>query len=364
MFIIDVEIKNAWIRQLKHDWRNANYCYFKNRMKLPNIGLLDAEKILGKWSGGIKRDLSISGFLIDKYPWPYVREVLYHEMAHQYVEEILGITKDLPHGEAFRRICYENEFDHRASGDIQDWIRKKNKSVTGSHEHKILNKIQKLLALAQSQNPHEAELAMAKAQELLLKHNLSLLEIETKRKYIAKQIGKIGRKNPVKSLIGSIINRFFFVEALWTFGYDQHKNKRGRILEIYGTPQNIEMAEYVHDYLHHISEKLWYNYKQQKKISGDKHRRTYIYGLLNGFYQKLETTEVRNETKSLIWIGDSQLKGYFFRKNPKIHRRTSRYSGSCQEAYHSGLTCGKRLVIHRGVTTRHSGKIYLLNETV
>lgn len=360
MFVIDVEIKNAWIRQLKQDWRNANYCYFKNKMKLPNISLLDSKKVLGKWVGGIKRGLSINGFFISRYPWQYVQEVLYHEMAHQYVEEILGITQDLPHGKEFRKICYDNEFDHHATGDIQDWIKKKKKSVTGSQEHKMLNKVQKLLALAQSKNLHEAESAMSKAQELLLKHNLKLLEFENKRKYISKQIGEVGRKNPVKSLIGSIISKFFFVEALWAFGYDRHKNKGGRILEIYGIPRNIEMAEYVHDYLHHISEKLWRDYKEQKNICGDRHRRTYIYGLLNGFYQKLGATVVRNETKSLVWIGDSQLKEYFHRKNPRIKRTTSCYSRSCREAYNSGLTSGKRLVIHRGITTRNSGRVYLL----
>ena len=139
MFVIDREIKNAWIRQLKQDWRNANYCYFKNKMNLPTISLLHSKKILGKWVGGMKRDLSISGFFIARYPWQYVQEVLYHEMAHQYVEEILGITQDLPHGKAFRKICYENAFDHRATGDIHEWIKNKKKSVADSQEHTMLN---------------------------------------------------------------------------------------------------------------------------------------------------------------------------------------------------------------------------------
>ncbi len=42
----------------------------------------------------------------------------------------------------------------------------------------IIEKIQKLLALATSNNEHEASLAMEKAQELLLRHNLSMAEVE------------------------------------------------------------------------------------------------------------------------------------------------------------------------------------------
>ena len=42
----------------------------------------------------------------------------------------------------------------------------------------IVETIQKLLALATSTNEHEASLAMEKAQALLLKHNLSMAEVE------------------------------------------------------------------------------------------------------------------------------------------------------------------------------------------
>lgn len=43
---------------------------------------------------------------------------------------------------------------------------------------RIVDRVKKLLALSSSQNPHEAALAAAKAQELLFKHNLSLAMVE------------------------------------------------------------------------------------------------------------------------------------------------------------------------------------------
>lgn len=358
---IEHEIKNAWIRQLKEDWKNTNYGNFKDIMVLPNIDLLHSDKTLGKWEGGIKRRISISDSLIKNYKWQYAQEVLYHEMTHQYVDEVLGLTDTLPHGHAFKKICDERGFDHSANGDIHEWIKKINNLRNYSHNHKILDKIQKLLSLAQSNNRHEAELAMAKAQEFLLKHNLSLLGLETNRKYEHKQIGEVGRGNPIKSLIATIINKFFFVETLWMHGYDQHSDKKGRILEIYGTPENVEMAGYVHDYLHNISEKFWDVYKrEQKKFSGNKHRRSFIYGLLNGFYHKLETKTVENKTKSLIWKGDPQLGAYFRRRNPKIRQSTFHYSKSSQDAYDSGVKSGKNLIIRKGIKGQHSGNTKLL----
>ena len=150
--------------QLKEDWKTANYHYFKNSMRPPHFELSGADRMLGNWKGGHWRRLTISIFLIQSYPWEYVQEVLYHEMAHQYVEEILGIRDDLPHGEIFKSICRENGIDSSATGDIHTWMeRKKNSFSAQSGNHSILDKVHKLLALAQSKNEHEAQLAMTKA---------------------------------------------------------------------------------------------------------------------------------------------------------------------------------------------------------
>lgn len=88
---IDNILKTAWIKQLKADWKTANYHYFKDSMRLPNLELSSAVGVLGKWKGSHHRHLSISINLISNHTWEYVQEVLYHEMAHQYVEEALGI---------------------------------------------------------------------------------------------------------------------------------------------------------------------------------------------------------------------------------------------------------------------------------
>ncbi len=267
MIEIDNILRTAWARQLKADWKTANYHYFKESMHLPNIELSCAVKILGEWKGGNYRRLSISVFLIANYTWEYVQEVLYHEMVHQYVEEVLGIRDSLPHGDAFKRICRENGIDHTATGDIQSWTERRNgNSSVNLENHKILNRVHKLLALAQSSNEHEAQNAMTKAHEFLLRHNLSLLDVQAKLNYIYKQIGEVGRRNPIKSIISSIICKFFFVEAIWTFGYEQYKNRNGQVLEIYGTPENVEMAEYVYVYLQNVSELLWAEYKKRENI--------------------------------------------------------------------------------------------------
>lgn len=360
MKTIEYELKNAWIRQLREDWRYVNYQYFQSAMKMPIIDLFHSYTLLGKWQGGRQRTLSLSEVLIEHHPWQYVKEVLQHEMAHQYVEEILGIREEGPHGEAFKKVCAEHAFDSRAAGDIAEWIKRKNSHDADSDNQKMLNKIQKLLSLAQSAHLHEAELAMAKAQELLLKHNLSLLELETSRDYISRQIGEVGRKNPIKTMLTSIIIKFFFVEAIWTFGYDQHLNKSGKILEIYGTRENVDMAEYVHHFLLNTAEKLWLDFKRSQKIRGNKKRRTYIMGLLNGFREKLGTASEALRAENLVWLGDTSLKDYWKKKNPKVRYTSSSYSRVCQETYQAGKNQGKTLIIHKGITSTGQNIVHLL----
>ncbi|MBI5185163.1 MAG: SprT-like domain-containing protein [Nitrospinae bacterium] len=359
---IDNQLKSAWVRQLREDWKNANYTYFQDKMRLPNIGLMSSNSQLGFWKGGHHRSLFISDFLVRNHSWELVLEVLYHEMAHQFVEEAIGIRDALPHGEAFRRICREHGIDPTASGEPRPWVERRiNGRAVEPENRRALDKIQKLLALAQSANRHEAESAMEKAHDLLLKHNISLLEAGAKGDYIHKQIGEVGRKNPVKSLIGTIIGKFFFVETIWVFGYNQHTNSTGRVLEIYGKPENVEMAEYVHDYLNNVSESLWREYRKKKGLAGDKHRRTFIYGLLTGFYEKLDSRAATGPLDKLVWKGDPDLMKFFRRRNPKLRRATYAWSRSCEDAYASGKASGKTLVVHKGVRAGKSGKINLLN---
>src|SRR3989338_2059425 len=48
---IDNILKTAWIRQLKADWKTANYQYFKDSMCLPNLELSNADGVLDRWKG-------------------------------------------------------------------------------------------------------------------------------------------------------------------------------------------------------------------------------------------------------------------------------------------------------------------------
>ena len=121
------------------------------------------------------------------------------------------------------------------------------------------------------------------------------------------------------------------------------------------------MAEYVYHYLQNISELLWREYKEKGNIDGNRHRRTFIYGLLNGFYHKLDSKSQENASQKLVWKGDPRLKEFYHQRNPRRIRASSRYSKTCQDAYNSGVSQGKKLVIHKGIRESGNGEVRCLN---
>src|SRR5581483_4894672 len=159
-------LEAATLRALRRTWDDLNWNFFRTRMQAPTLALSDAGARLGRWVGDT-RTLEISRTLLIEHGWGVVVEVLKHEMAHQYVDEILGCRDEHSHGPSFQKVCAERGIDARAAGLPED-VRDDGAGTDG----RVLERIAKLLRLAESPNEYEAQSAMNAAQRLMLKHNL------------------------------------------------------------------------------------------------------------------------------------------------------------------------------------------------
>ena len=175
-------LEAALVRELRATWWQMNEAFFRSGLRPPTIELVPTRHTLGRWTPAT-RTIEMSRPLVLERPWAAVVEVLKHEMAHQYVHETLGETSQTPHGRAFQEACARLGVDGRASG-MPD-------AVAGSDgDEKIVERIARLLALAESPNQHEAEAAMAAAQRLMLKHNLEVARSRVARDYRHVHLGK------------------------------------------------------------------------------------------------------------------------------------------------------------------------------
>jgi predicted SprT family Zn-dependent metalloprotease len=344
-------LESAVVRELRAAWRQLNESYFRGGLAPPTIELVPARSTLGRWIPET-RTLEISRPLVVEQSWTAVLEVLKHEMAHQYVHEVLQETSQTPHGVAFRDACARLGVEARASGVPEVEAR--------ANDDRTVTRIARLLALAESPNRHEAEAAMAAAQRLMLKHNLEVVQSAAVRDYAYAHLGRpSGRVGEHERLVAMILGKHFFVEVIWIPVYRPLAGKRGSVLEICGTRSNVATAEYVHGFLHQTAERLWREHKAARGITSDRERRAYFAGVMTGFADKLTKQSAQNRSEGLVWVRDGDLESYFRRRHP--HVRHVRHSGQRRtSAWTDGRVAGHGIVLHRPIGAAPSSRGHLL----
>lgn len=343
------KLRTAWTRKLVMWWQHYNALFLNDAMTLPVIRLGEGVSTLGSWQSE-RRTLTIADVHIQRDPWLAVMDTLRHEMAHQYVDEVLGIHDEAPHGSAFRSACEKLRCQPEARAQASDL------DTESIEEDRILRLLQKVLSLAKSPNENEAQAAMQKAHQLLMKYNIDLVALDQKRRFEMRCLGKVkGRHTSAELWLGSLLGRFFFVEVLWVQSYDAQRDQVGTVMQIYGTPENLDMATYVYDYLTRVVDELWQQYRLDKRVQNNRERQRYFAGVLAGFYQKLDVqAETLATSEALVWKGDAQLQAYFRYVNPNVQ---TRQGGGVRltEAYRAGVQDGQSVVIHRPVESAGDG---------
>jgi hypothetical protein len=337
---LTAELERAALRELRHVYGDLNAAHFGRQLKAVALRLTDASAELGRWRRD-SRTIELSCSLLRDFGWDAVLEVLKHEMAHQYVDEVLGIVDETAHGPAFRDVCERRAIDARAAG-------LPHVGPSRAEQH-LLERVAKLLALAQSTNEHEAQSAMSAAQRLMLKYNLEELSRGDSGRYGYRTLGlPSGRVDESRRILAMILAEHFFVETIWVPVWRPLEGKRGSVLEICGTPQNLELAEYVHSFLVGTAERLWQQYRDEFMITGNTQRRSYIAGVMAGFKDKLERERTKNKAHGLVWVGDKDLDDFFRKRHPRV--RWARYGPRRRPAaYGDGRMAGQQIVLYRGM---------------
>jgi len=338
------ELERAALHAIIRTWEDLNGALFRFQLARPALELVDSSSRLGRWHGGL-RVIEIARGLLVEHGWGVLVEVLKHEMAHQYVDEVLGQPDDAMHGSVFRQVCEERGIDPSAAGVPS------RKESTDQH---LLERIAKLLALAESSNEHEAQAAMSAAQRLMLKYNIDLAISGLQPAYAFRHLGEpSGRVNEAQRILAGILADHFFVQTIWVPVWRAHEGRRGSVLEICGSQANLELAEYVHAFLTLTAERLFREYRKLPSGRGAK-RLTFMAGVMAGFRERLERERKKSKAEGLVWVGDAALDGFFRKRHPRI--RWTRYAvGQGSEAYARGREAGEKIVLHRGIAAKSSG---------
>lgn len=211
--------------------------------------------------------------------------VIRHELAHY-----LTFLDHGPHhhGKEFQECCQKlgwGEEVWHASFTLDE----KSHSTVIDEEDPIVRRVKKLMALSDSGNSHEAEMALIKSQQLLLKHNLDAKDIDNPdsddEKFFLKRIMKQKRENAKMSAVAQIL-KTFFVHVVFSRGGNY------TYLEILGSAANLEVAEYVAKVLENELDKLWQQNKRlHPYLKGLVAQNSFHYGIAKGYCQKIEALQ-------------------------------------------------------------------------
>jgi len=334
----------------------------KEKLRKPSFSLQDMKGKWGYWSSE-KKEISLNRNLPYNHTWDAVREILIHEMAHQFAEQVLGDHDEPPHGPKFKRACYLLRANPKASGDYKPLD---DRILHGSisSEDRMMLRVKKLMALAQSQNQHEAEAAMVKAHELIAKYNIDLLSRDEDRDFINVFVGSPALRHFREEYhLANLMQDFYFVHTIWVSAYVLEKGKMGNVLEISGTVQNIKISSYVYDFIKHYIDSQWHKYNKNRGLN--RYRKTdFAVGVIEGFHSKLNAQTKKEERIKekfgLIKIEDPLLLKHIKYKYPHTATVRGKDLKLNRMVLNDGIGVGKELVISKGITERKTGRKLLI----
>lgn len=332
-----VELENILLRALFRAWNELNQTHFRSGLRAPQLVLSDSETQLGSWQR-MSRTLSLARKLVRGQPWGVTLEVLKHEMAHQYAHEVLGAIDETAHGPAFREVCTRMGIDLHATG-------LPTAGEVDPETERVTRRVTRLLALAESPNANEAEAAMAAARKLLLRYNLDVAPSG----YAFRQLGSPNaRIASSERMVAGLLGAHFFVETIWVQALDPSTGKEGRVLEICGSPANLDMAAWVRDFILETAWRLWRRHRVEARTGGERERERFTAGVVRGFHDKLDEGARQSREEGLVWVGDAGTERFLRQRYPRI--RTVRYGGPGSDTFEHGRAAGRDVVLHRPVT--------------
>jgi len=216
----------------------------------------------------------------------------------------------------------------------------------------IIEKIKKLLALANSSNEHEAALAAGHAQRLLSEHNLAMADIEAAhRPDKADKVETAVSKSLPKWLrhLSAGISTAFDCQAI-------HHPATGKMTFI-GVGADVQIAAYTFTYLDRTIRKLCGTYMKLHVGStiANRHRelmrQSYYLGAVSTITARLREQKEQTPvtTGALVPVKEGLIR-QAMNEIGNVRTMHSRRSYVNSDAYSSGQTDGGQVGIHHGIT--------------
>lgn len=218
----------------------------------------------------------------------------------------------------------------------------------------VLGLIRKLLALSKSPNEHEAALAMSKAQELLLKHNLDMAEVNTaESKQETEMINEsvdFDDFKPWQSTLLNVISLYNFVHIIQIDGRAHEYHILGRRTNVAGV---VELYNWIEPQIIRLAATS--GYKRTDKAS-------YCQGIVSTVMAKLRDSRnayTDSHPRSTAIVVDVQRDSDAWYKCCYPHTTTGHQRFTVNGAYTDGKSAGHGVSVYGGSRQVNSGRLML-----
>lgn len=210
----------------------------------------------------------------------------------------------------------------------------------------VISRIKKLLALGESSNEHEAKVAMLKAQELLVRHKLSMVEINA-YKDTHKNISEL--KSNVSFLKAKWKSKLAYIiaENFGCYRYFRNKHNSQAII-FFGREEDIVVCnivlEYAVDCISNTVRRLRNKYKREG-YSTRGLEEDYALGFIEGLSTAFERQKEQNQEWGLILVKDKAVVEAYGNIKFKRTIDTSTKFNGFSDVYSSGVEDGENFSI-------------------
>lgn len=332
---------------------NVDVYYLSKQFNVSIPKVLVYEEASNKKFGYYNKEdeiICLNKILIYSADESFKRYVLFHEFAHHLVSKKVG--KHAPsHGKEFKFFCKQLNIPEGSKAKINEIDRSTlNQDKTVS----LVEKIKKLLKLASSSNENESSLALEKANQLMLQHNLNLLKNSTsdKQMYLSRS-KKFKQYNMKYRCIMAICKTFnvFCVKSS-----KKQNSKKHYWIEFIGDKANIEIAHEVFDFLDFQLDFLWNQVKTANKLKGLSAKNNFFCGIKNAFIAKQNLISDKIDPNKEIVVYNKSIESFTKEFIYKIKYSTTKMKEN-KESYRLGLEEGQKLSINKCINNDSSKKL-------
>jgi len=189
---------------------------------------------------------------------------------------------------------------------------------------KYVEKVTKLLALASSSNENEAQMAMLKAQKLMVQHSIDMAEVEdikTVKKEVVEGTSGESVVSVWKTSLANIVANNFKCKLFLTKQY----KKRGGIVTFLGLKEDVEICKAMYSFVLIVAakgrDKAYNKISENTKYSAKGVMGDYIIGFINGLRDRFEEQKQKNNW-GLMVLCDEEVTEQF--ENMKFKKSTPR----------------------------------------